>query len=267
MVTVTKNNTKTIIMKTERLRFPNINGYFLSANIDMPDSGEYETIAIYAHCFTCSKNLKTLIPFFQTLTEENIAVFRFDFTGIGMSEGLFTETNFSHNIQDILSAAQFLEENYQGPKLLIGHSLGASAVLAAANKIDTIKAVVTIAAASSPTHLGKLLNKAKAEAEKNGQARVTIGGQTFTLNSNFFHDLEKQDMDAIIKSLSRPLLVFHSPLDQIVPIEHASNIFQTAKHPKSFVSLHPADHLLSNNSDARHAAKIIAGWASKYIES
>jgi alpha/beta superfamily hydrolase len=254
-------------MKTERFRFPNFNGNFLSANMDTPDNGEFKAIAIYAHCFTCSKNLKTLLPFFKSLTEESVAIFRFDFTGIGLSEGHFTETTFSHNIQDILSAAQYIEDTFEAPKLLIGHSLGASAVLVAANKIESIKAVVTIAAASSPTHLGTLLNKAKTRAEKEGQAKVKIGEQIFTLNSHFFQDLEEQKMDEIITSLSRPLLVLHSPLDQTVPIEHAAKIIETAKHPKSFVSLHPADHLLSDSADSRHAGKIIAGWASKYIES
>lgn len=253
-------------MKTERLRFPNFSGNFLSANMDTPDNGDFQTIAIYAHCFTCSKNLKTLVPFFKSLTEEGIAVFRFDFTGIGNSEGHFTETNFSHNIQDILSAAQYIEDIFEAPKLLIGHSLGASAVLAAADKINSIRAVVTIAAASTPSHLGKLLNNAKNDAEKEGQAKVKIGEQTFTLNSHFFQDLEEQKMDDIITSLSLPLLVLHSPMDQIVPIEHASTIIQKAKHPKSFVSLYPADHLLSNSIDARYAGKVIAGWASKYIE-
>lgn len=253
-------------MKTERLYFPNKKGDKLAAYLDLPAADSNFKIALFAHCFTCSKNLKTLTPFFRTLTESGFAVFRFDFTGIGMSQGDFSQTDLNSNVDDILAAVEFLQNRNQKPDILIGHSFGGTAVLKAAARVEEVRAVVTLAASFDPTHLAELLPAARNEAEEKGQASVSIGGQSYQLSREFFHNLEQHNMGEIIRSLDKPLLILHSPLDDTVPIDQATKLFQAAKHPKSFVSLHPADHLLSNEKHAKQAAHVIAGWAKGYIE-
>ncbi len=252
---------------TKPLHFKNQFGEKLAAYLDAPVEESPTAYAIYAHCFTCTKNLKTMVKMIKALAESGIAVLRFDFTGIGASEGDFSTTNFSSNVQDVISAATFLEDNFQPPQLLIGHSLGASTVLKAAASIHSSRAVVTLGASYDPSHLGDLLQRAKQKAESEGSAEVVIGGVRYKIQKQFFRDIENIKMGEIIRKLNRPLLILHSPEDQTVPIEHAAKIFRDARHPKSFVSLHPADHLLSNENDAIYAAKVISAWVSRYLIS
>jgi len=252
---------------TKPLYFANQFGEKLAAYLDVPAEKSPAAFAIYAHCFTCSKNLKTMVKMIKVLAESGIAVLRFDFTGIGASEGDFSTTNFSSNVQDVISAATFLEDNFQPPQLLIGHSLGASTVLKAAASIPSSRAVVTIGASYDPSHLGNLLQHAKEKANAKGFAEVIIGGVRYKMQKQFFQDIENIKMQEIIRELNRPLLIMHSPEDETVPIEHASKIFRDARHPKSFMSLHPADHLLSNENDAIYTAKVIAAWVSRYLIS
>ena len=252
-------------MLSPRLFFENKQGFKLAAYLDVPQDRQPIAYALYAHCFTCSKNLKTMIKMVHSLRDKGIAILRFDFTGIGESQGDFTNTNLSSNVQDILAAAEFLHENYSGPEILIGHSLGGSAILQAANHLPSAKAVVTIAAPHDPSHLGMLLNHTKKQAGKEGFAEVTIGGSKFRLSKEFFEDLEQTRMSETIKNLNKALLILHSPDDTTVPIEHALKILQDANYPKSFISLPSSDHLLSRESDAIYVSKLIAAWISTYI--
>jgi len=252
-------------MRTQRIYFRNQNGHRLAANFDWPEEGQPIGFALYAHCFTCSKNLKTMVKMIEAIVEAGFAVFRFDFTGIGESEGDFSETNLTSNVDDLISAAKYLSDNQHGPQLLIGHSLGGAAILQAAHQIPTAACVATIAAPYDPSHLSGILAEARQTAEREGVASVNIGGSLFRLKKHFFDDLEKAQMQQVIRSLKKPLLILHSPRDTIVPIEQASMIFQQARHPKSFISLEPADHLLSDVGDARFAGNMIATWAKRYI--
>ena len=243
----------------------NASGERLGARLDLPLEGRPLAYAIFAHCFTCTKNIKAAAHISRSLTKQRIAVLRFDFTGLGDSEGDFAETNFTSNVSDLLEVAHYLEEEFEAPKLLIGHSLGGSAALQAAQHLPSVVGVVTIAAPFETSHLSRLLADTKAVAEIKGEARVTIGGTTFKLKKQFFDDLERTHMQHAIASLNRALLVMHSPADKTIPIENGMEIFTAAKHPKSFVSLDNATHVLSEQQDSWYAGEVIAAWASRWL--
>jgi alpha/beta superfamily hydrolase len=250
----------------QRLFFESATGTKLAARLDISDDGEPYACALFAHCFTCNKNYKGVAQISRTLAEAGIAVLRFDFTGLGESEGDFADTNFSSNVADLIAAAEFLKSEFEAPKILIGHSLGGAAVLQAAAHIPSSVAVVTIAAPSETAHLARLLAGTRPTLEARGEAEITIAGRTFTIKKQFLDDLERTHMQATIRDLNGALLIFHSPQDQTVGIDNAAQIFQAAQHPKSFISLDGADHLLSNPRDSLYVGSLIAAWAGRYIE-
>jgi len=249
----------------QKLKFSNPMGQKLAARLDLPPDEKILAYAIFAHCFTCTKNLNAVVNIDRALSSRGIAVLRFDFTGLGESEGEFAETSFSSNISDLVAAAEFLKGNYAAPKLLIGHSLGGAAVLQAAAQIDSCKAVATIAAPADPSALTRYLGNTREQIEKKGEAEFTLAGREFRIKKQFLDDLEQVRMEETIRNLNRALLLFHSPEDDIVHIENAGKIFDTARHPKSFISLDGADHLLSNRDDSLYVGSILAVWAQKYI--
>ncbi len=252
-------------MNSTKISFINKKGQNLIARLELPSS-KPDAWAIFAHCFTCSKDINAVINISRSLNLANIAVLRFDFTGLGESEGDFSETNFTSNINDLVSAAEFLKKEYDAPELLIGHSLGGAAVLAAAPEIESVKAVATIGAPSDPVHVEHLLKDKLDEIESNGQAKVSIGGRPFNVTKQFISDIRERDLEKIVPKLNRAILIMHSPQDTIVEIENARIIYDRARHPKSFVSLDGADHLLSNKNDSIYAGKVIAAWAERYLE-
>lgn len=251
-------------MISSRVTFPSSQGASLAARLEMP-AGTPRAYAIFAHCFTCSKESKAASFISRALAGRGIAVLRFDFTGLGESAGDFSDTNFSSNIDDIVCAARYLGEHHAAPQILIGHSLGGAAVLAAAEQIAQSRAVVTLGAPYDPRHVEHLLENAD-ELQAKGVATANIGGRAFRVRRQLIEDLERHDPAATIGKLGKALLILHSPQDAIVHIDNAAKIFVAAKHPKSFVSLDRADHLLSNAQDAAYAAEVIAAWASRYLE-
>jgi putative redox protein len=252
-------------MHNRKVEFSNPRGQLLAALLNLPVDNEPIAYALFAHCFTCSKDYKAVNTISRALAAEGIAVLRFDFTGLGESEGEFADTNFSSNVDDVVAAADFMAENLQGPTILIGHSLGGAAALRAAARLETVRAVVTIAAPSSPRHVLRAIGTSRGAIERDGEAEVTIAGRTFSIKKQFLDDLAEDSMAESIADLRKALLVLHSPMDNVVGIDNATEIFVTAKHPKSFVSLDHADHLLSDPNDARYVASVIAGWSRKYI--
>lgn len=252
-------------MPTHKLTFPNAVGQQLAAQLDLPLEDAPSAYALFAHCFTCTKNLAAATNISRALTSAGIGVLRFDFTGLGESEGDFADTNFSSNVDDLVAAAEFLARDYAAPQLLIGHSLGGAAVLHAAARLPASTAVVTIGAPCDPAHVRKLLSSDAATIEADGQALVTLAGRTFTVKKQFLDDLDTARMRATIHSLRKALLICHAPFDQIVGIENAAHIFEQARHPKSFLSLDQADHMLSRPRDSRYVGAMIAAWASAYV--
>lgn len=252
-------------MNIERLTFTNADGLQLSARLELPKGQQPKHYAIFAHCFTCNKNLTAVSNIARTLTQNDFGVLRFDFTGLGQSEGEFADTNFSSNIQDLISAAEFLEQTYAAPKLLIGHSLGGSAVLYAAKSLTAVQAVATIGAPSCPGHVQHLFNSSKKEINETGLARVSIGGREFTIKKQFLEDIEGKNLPETVEAMRKSILIMHSPQDKVVGIENAAELYNVAWHPKSFISLDGADHLLSNKSDSLYVGKVIGAWAERYI--
>jgi uncharacterized OsmC-like protein/alpha/beta superfamily hydrolase len=248
-----------------RTTFTGSLGHELAARLDMPPAG-VRAYALFAHCFTCSKDLLAARHIAATLTSLGVAVLRFDFTGLGSSAGEFQNTNFSSNVEDLVRAADHLRERYQAPALLIGHSLGGAAVLAAAQRVPEAKAIVTIGAPSDVAHVLHHFQAQLEQIEQNGVANVTLAGRTFPISRTLLEDAKGQALQQCVANLRKALLVMHAPRDETVGISHASAIFTTAKHPKSFISLDDADHLLSRKRDAAYAAQVIAAWASRYIE-
>lgn len=247
------------------IRFPGALGSTLAARLDLPASSPV-AFALFAHCFTCSKDTLAASRISGALTAHGIGVLRFDFTGLGSSEGDFANTNFSSNIADLVAAAEWLGRHRQAPQILIGHSLGGAAVLAAAPKVPTARAVATIGAPFDPGHVRHLLEPAITEIEAAGEAEVTLAGRKFRITKQFLDDIATQNTRERIAALRKALLVFHSPRDTTVEIENAAQIFMAARHPKSFVSLDDADHLLTRKEDAAYVAAVLAAWASRYIE-
>lgn len=252
-------------MISKKLTFPNLEGEKLSAQLDFPLGGKSVAFAVLAHCFTCSKNLKAAFNITKALTRHQIGVLRFDFTGLGESEGEFSETNFSSNVDDLVAAARFLESEYLAPSIFIGHSLGGAAVLQAASKVPSLKAVATIAAPCDPKHVTRLLTGKREDLEKKGEVEIELVGRKFTIKKQFIDDLEGTRFTQTVGQLRKPLLIMHSPADEVVNIDNAAEIYKAARHPKSFVSLDRADHLLSDPKDSFYAGAIIGTWASKYI--
>lgn len=252
-------------MLSRKIFFNNRRGQRLAAVLDQPDKATPVAWALFAHCFTCSKNYKAPTHVSRSLAHEGIATLRFDFTGLGDSQGEFADTTFSSNVDDLVAAAEYMARDLGAPTILIGHSLGGAAVLHAAHRIDSVRAVVTVAAPSSTEHLVKIFEPARPALEATGEAEVTIGGRSITIGRELIHDLERVSMRSAIEDLGRALLILHSPVDTVVPIDNAASIFAAARHPKSFVSLDTADHLLSMESDSRYAAGLITAWASRYI--
>lgn len=248
----------------EKLTFIGSQGDELAARCDLP-AGEPVATALFAHCFTCSKDVFAASRIAEGLTRHGVAVLRFDFTGLGSSEGDFANTTFSSNVNDLVAAADYLREAHDAPALLIGHSLGGAAVLAAAARIPEARAVCTIGAPADPSHVQHLLEDSRAEIVSRGEAEVTIAGRTFRIRREFLEDIEVQRLEAAVSSLRRALLVMHSPLDEIVDIDNAARLYEAARHPKSFVSLDGADHLLTRREDAEYAADVVAAWSSRYV--
>src|SRR5690554_6576510 len=240
------------------------NGLTLSGLLETP-ANNVKAYAIFAHCFTCGKDIAAATRISRALVEKGIAVLRFDFTGLGNSDGDFSNTNFTSNLDDLRAAAEFLKENYYAPQLLIGHSLGGAAVLAVANDIESVKAVVTIGAPSKAEHVIHTFADSLDEIKRDGVAKVKLGFREFEIQKQFIDDLnENSQHDFALHKKS--LLVMHSPLDNVVSINEAEKIYNSVKHPKSFITLDTADHFLTDKADAQYAAEIISSWADKYIE-
>ena len=254
-------------MQFQKLYFKNQDGKRLAARLDLPLDEKPTAFAVFAHCFTCSKNFNAVVNINRALALHGIAVLRFDFTGLGESEGDFSETGFSTNVADLIAAADFLRDSYEAPRLLIGHSLGGAAVIHAAQRIPSAEAVSTIAAPAELKGLLRLVDGPPLEKlQRDGEASINISGRDFKIKEQFLNDLKQDNMEEAIRALRRPLLIFHSPADQIVSIEQAAKIFTAARHPKSFISLDKADHLLANREDSLYVGSVLAAWASKYLK-
>ncbi len=248
----------------ERVEFPGASGATLAARLDRAQ-GEPRAFALFAHCFTCGKDLVAASAIAGALNEQGIAVLRFDFTGLGSSEGEFANTDFSSNVADLVAAAQYLRERFLAPRLLIGHSLGGSAALAAAGRIEEVTAVATIGAPADPGHIEHLLGEATGEIERSGEAEVLLAGRRFRVQRQLLEDVRSQALLPAIAGLDRALLVFHAPADEYVGIESAREIFEAAKHPKSFISLAGSDHLLTRRDDATYVGRVLGAWAARYV--
>lgn len=251
-------------MLSSQASFPGAHGLMLAARLDAPD-GPARAHALFAHCFTCGKDIFAASLIAQSLVEHGIAVLRFDFTGLGHSEGEFANTDFSSNIADLVAAAGWLRREHTAPALLVGHSLGGAAVLAAAGALPEVRAVATIAAPSDPSHVVGLFREHVPEIESRGEALVQLAGRPFRIRREFLADVAEQNLREKIGKLGRALLILHSPLDETVAIGNATGIFIQAHHPKSFISLDDADHLLRRRSDAAYAARMIAAWSERYL--
>ena len=252
-------------MKFKKVHFTNTSGYRLSARLELPINKRPVAYAIFAHVFTGNKNLSATRHISRALTMNGIGVLRFDFTGLGESEGEFADTTFSSNVDDIIAAASFLEQEYEAPRILVGHSLGGAAVIFAADRLPSVLAIATVGTPSEPKHVQHLLKDRLEDIEKLGKATVNISGREFTIKREFLEDLNSKNMFKILSKLRKPILVMHSPQDLIVEIENAANIYQAAFHPKSFVTLDGADHMLTNKKDAAYAGNVIATWVTRYI--
>jgi uncharacterized OsmC-like protein/pimeloyl-ACP methyl ester carboxylesterase len=252
-------------MPTERFQFTGSEGQQLAAALDTPEGG-IRAYALFAHCFTCGKDVLAAKRIAVALAAKGIAVLRFDFTGLGSSEGDFANSTFASNVADLVRAADHLRETGKAPAILIGHSLGGAAILAAAAQIPDARAVVTIAAPSDPAHVTGLFADRIEDIRKHGRAEVSLAGRPFTITRQFLDDIAEHGLMAHVARLHKALLVMHAPTDDTVGIDNATRIFVTAKHPKSFVSLAGADHLLTDRRDAAYVAEIIAAWASRYLD-
>jgi len=252
-------------VRTDRLTFDNDRGESLAARLDRPLRDTPLGYALFAHCFTCSKNIGAAVQMSRALVAQGWAVLRFDFTGLGDSEGDFGDTHFSSNVSDLVSAARWLEQHHAAPRLLVGHSLGGAAVLCAASQLESVVAVATVGAPGHPEHVLNMMTTQIEAIERDGTAEVVLGGRRFQIKQEFVRDIQEQPMQRTVASLRRALLVMHAPKDEVVGIDNASQIFGAAKHPKSFVSLDDADHLLSRSQDAQYVASVIVAWAQRYL--
>ena len=260
------STSKTSRSKTssQKLTFKNDQGQELAGLLSIPQL-PHRGVALFAHCFTCTKNIAAASRISRALARKKFVVLRFDFTGLGNSDGDFANTNFSSNVQDLISAADYLRDNWGAPEVLIGHSLGGSAVLAAAAHIPESKAVVTIGAPASPEHVVQQFHCDLPTLQEQGEADVVLGGKTFRIKRQFLEDISAQDLREKARELKRALPIFHAPNDEVVDIGEATSLYHAARHPKSFVSLDSADHMLSKAADANYAADVIAAWIKRYI--
>jgi alpha-beta hydrolase superfamily lysophospholipase len=252
-------------MQSEDVYFFNKKRFKLAGTIDKPKSGEIKNFAIFSHCFTCSKELKAIANIDSALCKSGIAVLRFDYTGIGKSEGTFTDSNYSMYLDDLDSAFEFLSNEFKAPSLYIGHSLGGCIAIESACSNKAVKAVAVIGTPAEPSTLAKKLKNTRERAIREGTGTANIGGIDFDFKPEFFEDLEKHNLKSCIENLNKPLLILHSPVDTYASIENASKIFTAAKHPKSFISLDDIDHLMLKKEDAIYAGSLIAAWSSKYL--
>jgi uncharacterized OsmC-like protein/alpha-beta hydrolase superfamily lysophospholipase len=251
-------------IRTEKVTFAGSQGAALAARLDRPH-GKPRACALFAHCFTCSKESAAASRISRALAEQGVAVLRFDFTGLGGSDGEFENTNFSSNVEDLVLASRFVSERVGGPQLMIGHSLGGTAVLAAASRLAEVRAVATINAPFEPAHVMRLLAPSQSELEQTGTARILVAGRSFLIRQQFLEDLQQQHAREHTRTLARPLLIFHAPEDTVVPIDNARSIYDAARHPKSFIALDGAGHLLGRKQDARYVAAVLSAWASRYV--
>jgi putative redox protein len=251
--------------RIERITFPGSQGADLAARLDLP-AGPARAFAVFAHCFTCSKDLRAASRIATALTEAGYGVLRFDFTGLGQSEGEFANTNFSSNSEDLIAAAEWLGTHHRAPQLLVGHSLGGSAVLAMAAEVPSVRAVVTIGAPADPAHVTGVFEDSIGEIEQEGAADVQIAGRPFTIRRQFLDDLRAHVVTERVGTMGKALLVLHSPIDEVVAVENAGRIFDAARHPRSFVALDGADHLLTRPADAAYAASMISAFANRYVD-
>lgn len=248
------------------IRFSNRAGQGLAGTLELPPGGVWQATAIFAHCFTCSRNIKAARNITRALADAGFAVLRFDFTGLGESEGDFADTSFSSNLDDLEDAAGWMAEQYAAPQLLVGHSLGGAAILAVVERLDSVRAVATLGAPADPAHVLKQLGSNLDNIERDGSAEVSLAGRPFRIRQDFVEDARNHPLEVRLRKLRRALLVMHAPQDTTVSIDNAQRIFAAALHPKSFVSLDGADHLLSDEIDSRYAGTVIATWASHFVQ-
>jgi len=252
-------------MAYEKITFTGSRGHELAARLDLPGDA-IKAYGLFAHCFSCSKDLSAVNRISRALNDDGIAVFRFDFTGLGQSDGNFSNTNFTSNVADILAAVDYMRSNLEAPAVMMGHSLGGAATFMAANNVPEVRAVATIGAPANAHNVLKQFGDDIETIEAEGEANVLLGGRPFVIKKQFIDDARDQDLLAEVTALKKPLLVMHSPIDETVDIDHAREIYEAAKHPKSFVSLDTADHLLMKNAaDSKYVARVISAWASQYI--
>ncbi|MDB2686551.1 alpha/beta fold hydrolase [Mariniblastus sp.] len=251
---------------TKKFEFQNQNGDTLSGSLEKPTNGPSRGVALFAHCFSCSKNILAASRVSRGLRDRGFTVLRFDFTGLGESEGEFADTNFSTNVDDLRAAVEAMRQQNLAPEILIGHSLGGAAVLYLADEIEDVKLVATIGAPSEARHVVHLFDEsALQQIEDTGQAQVSLGGRPFKIKKQFLDDVTETSVLRKLESSKKPLLICHSPTDNVVGVENAEKIYHAARHPKSFVSLDGADHLLSQKEDAEFVASVVASWASRYL--
>ena len=251
-------------MKSAKLKILNRKGLILNASLELPANQKPNYYAIFAHCFTCSSNLNAVKHVSRALTQDGFAVVRFDFTGLGRSEGEFADSHFSANVEDLLDVHAYMTEHYKAPGLLVGHSLGGAAVLVAASKIAEVKAVATVGAPATVSHVKHLFSH-QIEDQSNGDIEVNIGGRPFVINKDFVKEFDNTDLPEVTKTLRKPLLIMHSPFDKIVGIDNAEQLYLSARHPKSFVTLDSADHLLTDDKDSKYVGEVIGTWAQRYV--
>ena len=252
-------------MKREKVTFENSKGIILSGSVELPENESPKAFAIFSHCFTCNKNLINVKYISEALSEKRIAVLRFDFSGLGDSQGNFAETDFSSNIDDLLRAADFLTHNYEAPKLLVGHSLGGAASIVAAGQLESVKAISLLGTPSTLDHIKRLFVNKMDEIAQNGSAMIDVAGREVEIGKGFVDDLANYNIKKSLNQLNKPLLILHSPQDEMVNISHATEIFMAARHPKSFIALDGIDHLVKNIKDVRYVGSLIGEWAMRYL--
>ncbi|ROQ93527.1 alpha/beta hydrolase family protein [Desulfosoma caldarium] len=254
-------------MRVESLTFTNAFGQKLSGRLDTPSEVTPRAVLLFAHCFTCSKNLSAVVHISRALTEAGYAVFRFDFTGLGESEGDFSQTDFVSHVDDVEASAQFLAQRGLAPHILVGHSLGGAAVVHAAPRVPSCRAVAVIGAPFNPTHVARLLRPHRDTLQRQGAVEIVLGGKTVRVGRGFLEEIPDDEVTRRVAALRRPLLVLHAPEDTVVSVENGERLFHAARHPKSFVALAGADHLLSDKRDARYVGELLAVWAERFIFS
>jgi uncharacterized OsmC-like protein/pimeloyl-ACP methyl ester carboxylesterase len=254
-------------MQSTKLNIQNAKGLQLQAYLELPANQKPNNYAIFAHCFTCNSTLKPVKNISRALTSHGFGVVRFDFTGLGKSEGEFADSYFSANVEDLLAVSDYLKEHYEAPSLLVGHSLGGAAVIVAASKLDSVKAVATIGAPANTEHVKQHFSHHVQEIAQKGDVEVSIGGRPFKINQEFVDDFDKTDLPEITKQLRKPILIMHAPFDKVVGIDNAHKLYKSAHHPKSFISLNDADHLLLNEKDSSYAGNMIGAWVQGYFET